>query len=595
LRKEVVKMSQDAVFILLSYMMKKFDKEIIINSLKCTSSLFLLLSNKLPFFLLLFFPSTSLSFLSPILLSLLQTFLYQSLHLPLPFLLFLSFSIFLIEMDSFKKAVTSLKDRIVKTPLERSVLEACSDENWGVATSSLHEIAEKTFNYDDRLAIMKLVWELLKSPNKEWRRIYKVLSLIENMVKFGSTAVLHEIQDEAFKIRMLQDFSFREGSEERGIGIRDKAKYLTSLLNDRAVLDEEREKAKKTWSKFSGISSDNTRQYEVSSWRAVEYDPYVPREQRREDVPREQRREVEREQVEEHRGQGRSVKEETPDIFAAPPVKVVKVEQKTSIWDAEPGKLPQAPKLRPPQSGTNTILFEPPKPRAPEASNPVPKAISLDPPFVAPSFPPPGPTFPQPTPSFPPSAPSFPPSVPSFPQTAPSFPPSAPSFPLSAPSFPLSTPSFPQPVPSYPQPAPVFSQPPPGGYLQPAPGFGQPTPGIGAGFVGTNHSYPPQPGFMAGLTGLNVGSGYADRNSGGMGTGNMGIGTRNEAKMRVNIGGGGGATIEQMKMYGKGGFSEFQTATVEKQEKFDLESKLMNVDNLISGQPKAADNMRNRW
>ena len=70
-------------------------------------------------------------------------------------------------MDSIKKAVTSLKDRIVKTPLERSIIEACSDENWGAANTTLHEIAEKTFSHEDRQVIMKTVWELLKSPSKE--------------------------------------------------------------------------------------------------------------------------------------------------------------------------------------------------------------------------------------------------------------------------------------------------------------------------------------------------------------------------------------------------------------------------------------------
>ena len=234
-------------------------------------------------------------------------------------------------MDTFKKAVSTLKDRIVKSPLERSVYDACSDENWGSSNSVLHEISEKTFNHEDRQIILKCIWDLLKSPPKEWRRLYKVLNLIEHLLKFGSTGCLHEIQDEAFKIRMLQDFSFREGSEEKGTGVRDKAKYLSGMLNDRNTLDEEREKAKKIWNKFTGISSDNT--YARDGWKSS-YDPYIEK---------------------------KYDSGEVKDIFKESEVKVQKLETKESVWDKEPGRLPAAPRvIRPPPSGNGGgNIFEP--------------------------------------------------------------------------------------------------------------------------------------------------------------------------------------------------------------------------------------------
>lgn len=160
-------------------------------------------------------------------------------------------------MDSFMKAVSSFKDKIVKTPLERLVHDACTDENWGVPNTSLHQISEKTFNHEERSIIMRNIWELLSSPAKEWRRLYKVLNLLDHLLKFGSTACSNEIQDNLFKIRMFQDFSFREGVEEKGIGVRDKAKYLLSMLSDASVLNEEREKAQKMWNKFNGGSGNS--------------------------------------------------------------------------------------------------------------------------------------------------------------------------------------------------------------------------------------------------------------------------------------------------------------------------------------------------
>ena len=89
-------------------------------------------------------------------------------------------------MAAFKRAVVGIKNKITKSPLERQVAEACSDENWGVQNTLLREIAEKTYNPEDRQKIMKATWEYLKAPPKEWRRLYKTLNLVEFLVKFGS-------------------------------------------------------------------------------------------------------------------------------------------------------------------------------------------------------------------------------------------------------------------------------------------------------------------------------------------------------------------------------------------------------------------------
>ncbi|CAG9319292.1 unnamed protein product [Blepharisma stoltei] len=187
-------------------------------------------------------------------------------------------------MDSLKKAALNLRDRITKTPLERMVAEVCSDENYGTSNTLLHDIAEKTYNPEERAVIMRCTWEYLKSSPKEWRRIYKALNLAEYLLKFGSASCINEIRDEGFKIRLLQDFSYRENSEERGTGIRDKCKYINQLIADHRFLDEEREKAKKLWNKFSGSSSDGGRGYHTErsqgyndEYNRGSYDPYPER------------------------------------------------------------------------------------------------------------------------------------------------------------------------------------------------------------------------------------------------------------------------------------------------------------------------------
>ena len=583
-------------------------------------------------------------------------------------------------MDTFKKAVSSIKDRIVKTPLERSILEACSDENWGSANTVLHEISEKTFSHEDRQVIMKLLWELLKSPAKEWRRLYKVLNLIDHLIKFGSTACLHEIQDEAFKIRMMQDFSFREGAEEKGIGVRDKAKYISSMLGDRKVLEEEREKAKKTWSKFTGISSGDS--YGMENMRGG-YDSYNQRrvedgyqgggggyQDRRFDDRREERVQEEK----------RNETYEVKDIFKEPEIKVVKLQQKETVWDKEPGKLPSAPKgIRPPPSSANpSNIFDPVQVKKVTESKPAniapSSAFTSEPSFPQTQIYSPSPQ-PQPSPSpvsFPvapgayypsnpptshqpvsfPSAPihisspnpvshtalpgqTFAPAGPSVglsyqggSYTSPANPvnpmnpintmnpmnPMNPIYPVypnnplnpanpSNPNSHLSLPGSGYPSnagmnlnngvltagstnPTYPgsslhrAPAPAYS---PGNLAglnyspQPAPGNPGPS-----GYSANSYAYP-QHSNSSGLVGLNLGQAEPDYSS-----------NTNNSGQRVHANLGGGFSMEDMKKLGGSGFSNFQSAPAEP-AKVDLESKLMNLDNLEAGQPRIKEIAKSRW
>lgn len=559
-------------------------------------------------------------------------------------------------MDSLKKAVTGLKDRIVKTPLERSVLEACSDENWGSANSALHEIAEKTFNHEDRQTIMKTIWELLKSPSKEWRRIYKVLNLIEILMKFGSGSCLHEIQDNAFKVRMLQDFTYRESNEEKGIGVRDKAKYICSMLNDKNFYDEEKEKAKKTRSKFSGISSDTGySKYNENSWRNDSYDPYISRSYQSDSSYSNSYSQPERKSEVYNE---RKPPAEPVDIFKAPDVKPVKNEIKPSVWDKEPGKLPAAPKvLRPPPGSVSapvqsifevpTIKKVPDVPQYPQYTNPV---AANDNSFTsktsggdllsvftqpAPSFQPaqliqPPPSYPQapivqpipsyqpnpsvqlnppyqPTPSYQP-APSFQPAssyqpTPSY-QTVPIVQsgPSGPSF-LQGPSSFQPNPS-PNPINPYQTSGQVFKPP---AYTDALSGAFPSTP---SPFIPQSisrpietgqriQSYNPYQGAPIDNTGL---SGLYLQGSTNVGfnqpvPGNpqgMNAMKSSVPKVNFNISNNSGATMEQIKQYGRTDYMPFQSAPDIKAP-IDLESKLLNLDDLQAGQPKPKEIVKSRW
>jgi len=108
----------------------------------------------------------------------------------------------------------------LKTPAERLVCEATTNDNWGAPTTLLHQISEKTFaaGGEEQMLIVHFMWEALKAPGREWRRLYKALHLAEHLLRYGSSGSLEDIRDGAYKISEMQDFSYNEDGVERGTG-----------------------------------------------------------------------------------------------------------------------------------------------------------------------------------------------------------------------------------------------------------------------------------------------------------------------------------------------------------------------------------------
>lgn len=155
--------------------------------------------------------------------------------------------------DSFTRKLNSYR----QTPLEKQVSEATSNENWGVANSTLIELARATADYNNYSVVMKGIWEGISDKKERWRRIYKSLVLLEYCVKHGAERCADEAKGESYRLRPLHDFKFMEEGRDKGAGIRDKAKQLTDLLADPETLRAERNKAREGKEKYSGVSSNS--------------------------------------------------------------------------------------------------------------------------------------------------------------------------------------------------------------------------------------------------------------------------------------------------------------------------------------------------
>ena len=93
----------------------------------------------------------------------------------------------------------------------------------------------------------------------------KALFAIDFLIKNGSPKVVNNVRNESFKLRQLEDFSYSEGYQEKGSGVREKAKGISFLISDSAALEKERNFAKECNAKFRGgpsHSSSGTGKYQ---------------------------------------------------------------------------------------------------------------------------------------------------------------------------------------------------------------------------------------------------------------------------------------------------------------------------------------------
>ncbi|KAF7336079.1 Kinase-like protein [Mycena sanguinolenta] len=119
------------------------------------------------------------------------------------------------------------------------VHDVTSSEPWGPSGLQMNEIAQLTYNQGDFVEILKIIDKQLsdKSALNDPRRVYKSLVLVDYLLRQGSENVITHFKDNLYVINTLRDF--RAGKDD-GANVREKAKDITSLLQDENRLRTER-------------------------------------------------------------------------------------------------------------------------------------------------------------------------------------------------------------------------------------------------------------------------------------------------------------------------------------------------------------------
>ncbi|KAK1162908.1 epsin-2 [Acipenser oxyrinchus oxyrinchus] len=139
---------------------------------------------------------------------------------------------------------------------EIRVREATSNDPWGPSSSLMTAIADLTYNVVAFSEIMSMIWKRLNDHGKNWRHVYKALTLLDYLIKTGSERVAQQCKENIFAIQTLKDFQYidRDGKDQ-GINVREKSKQLVSLLKDDERLKGERSQALKTKERMAQVTT----------------------------------------------------------------------------------------------------------------------------------------------------------------------------------------------------------------------------------------------------------------------------------------------------------------------------------------------------
>ena len=74
--------------------------------------------------------------------------------------------------------------------IEAKVREATNDDTWGPHGSLMGELAKYTFTYEHYPEVMTMTWKRMFETKKNWRRTYKVITVVDLFLTYPGWRVL---------------------------------------------------------------------------------------------------------------------------------------------------------------------------------------------------------------------------------------------------------------------------------------------------------------------------------------------------------------------------------------------------------------------
>ncbi|KAL5512446.1 hypothetical protein ACEPAG_3438 [Sanghuangporus baumii] len=148
-----------------------------------------------------------------------------------------------MSLQHFGKATLRAAKNYTKgySDVQTKVRDATSNDPWGPTGQQMNEIAQMTYNQNDFVEIMEMLDKRLNDKGKNWRHVFKALTVLDYLLHNGSENVIIYFRDNLYVVKTLKEFQYvDEYAKDQGANVRQKAKDITNLLQDESRLREER-------------------------------------------------------------------------------------------------------------------------------------------------------------------------------------------------------------------------------------------------------------------------------------------------------------------------------------------------------------------
>ncbi|KAG0324126.1 hypothetical protein BGZ99_002185 [Dissophora globulifera] len=127
------------------------------------------------------------------------------------------------------------------TDMQAKVRTATSNDPWGPSGTQMNELARATFGQQEFLEIMEILDKRMNDKGKNWRHVFKALTVLDYLLHVGSENVVKYARENLYIVKTLKEFQYiDEEGKDQGSNVRQKAKDITALLSDEARLKEAR-------------------------------------------------------------------------------------------------------------------------------------------------------------------------------------------------------------------------------------------------------------------------------------------------------------------------------------------------------------------
>ncbi|KAF7791474.1 hypothetical protein EIP86_002490 [Pleurotus ostreatoroseus] len=139
--------------------------------------------------------------------------------------------------------------------VQAKVRDATSNDPWGPSGTQMNELAQLTYNQNDFIEIMEMLDKRLNDKGKNWRHVFKSLTVLDYLLHAGSENVVIYFRDNLYVIKTLKEFQYiDEEGKDQGANVRQKAKDISNLLTDESRLRQERRSRASMRDRMAGTS-----------------------------------------------------------------------------------------------------------------------------------------------------------------------------------------------------------------------------------------------------------------------------------------------------------------------------------------------------